>query len=88
MQAAAFQRLTVAGLLLNLIAIPAMAVTQIAGMAIVACAVLQAEVASGVAATVARLAARALVDSASLVDAWPTLTWRVPAPHEGLMATT
>lgn len=85
-QAAAFQRVTVAGLALNLVAIPAMAVTQIAGMAILACAALEADALLAVAAAIARLAARALVHSSSLVDIAPWLTWRVATPPDWLLA--
>ncbi|MEX2269911.1 MAG: DNA internalization-related competence protein ComEC/Rec2 [Vicinamibacterales bacterium] len=86
-QAAAFQRLTAAGLLLNLIAIPAMALTQVAGMALIVCAACDAAAALHGASVVARFAARALVDSASLVDLLPMLTWRVASPADWLVAT-
>lgn len=85
-QASAFQRVTVAGLMLNLIAIPAMAVTQIAGMAILMCAAADADTVMAAAAMPARIAARALVDSSSLVDAMPALTWRVARPPDWLLA--
>lgn len=85
-QAAAFQRLTLAGLALNLIAIPAMAVTQMAGMAIVACALMDVDVLVQAAASLARIAARALVDSAALVDLLPALTWRVATPPAWVIA--
>jgi competence protein ComEC len=75
--AAVFGRVSLAGLVLNFIAIPAMAVVQIAGLAIV---LLDLCWHAG-AATIARLAtlaARWLVDSASLVEVAPWLSWRVP----------
>jgi len=85
-QAAAFQRLTLAGLGLNFIAIPAMAVVQIGGMAIVACDLAGAPGLTAPAAVMARLGARALMDSAALVDMVPALTWRVAAPPAWLIA--
>jgi competence protein ComEC len=85
-QASAFQRLTLAGLALNFIAIPAMAVVQMGGMAIVFCDLAEASVLMPAAAAAARMGARALIDSAALVDAVPALTWRVAAPPPWLFA--
>ena len=84
-QAAAFHRLTLAGLTLNLIAIPAMATVQVAGMALVALDLTGLASVSGVAA-LCRAGARTLVDSAGLVDILPWLAWRVASPPWWLMA--
>lgn len=78
-----FSRITLAGLVLNLIAVPAMTAVQIAGLVVV--------VASGVewlaapAAALAHAAATVLVGSARLVDVAPWLTARVPAPGPALL---
>ena len=85
-QASAFHRITLAGLLLNFAAIPAMAVVQVAGMAIVALDSAGAASATSYAAAAARLGARALVDSAAIVDLMPALTWRVASPPAWLIA--
>jgi competence protein ComEC len=75
-----FQRVTIAGLALNLVALPAMAVVQIAAMAVVATDALGLLVAAGWAGRVVHGACVALTESARLVDAAPWLTWRVPSP--------
>ena len=85
-QAAAFHRVTVAGLALNLVAIPAMSVVQIAGMALVLFDAADMRAALGIAAAAARAAARALADSAGLVDLVPALAWRVATPPPWLSA--
>jgi competence protein ComEC len=79
-QASAFHRITIAGLGLNLIAIPAMAIAQVGGMAIVAADVAGLSSMAAWAAMPAALGARALIDSAALVDLVPALTWRVASP--------
>ena len=74
-----FHRVGVAGLLLNFVAIPAMAVIQIAG----GLGVLLAHVWRPAAlsfALAADGAVRALVWSSHLMDVWPSLSWRVPSP--------
>jgi competence protein ComEC len=73
-----FSRLTVAGVVLNLIAVPAMGIAQIAGI-VVAVFDSCASVARG-AGWIAHIAATVLVESARLVDAAPFLTRRVPPP--------
>jgi len=73
-----FSRVTVAGLLLNLAAVPLMAVVQLAGLVIV-CADTFDSVAR-LAAWFAHLAAAGVVESARLVDIAPWLTRRVPPP--------
>ena len=73
-----FQRITVAGLVLNSIAIPAMAVVQGAGLAVA----LSSGWWDGAAAICGQLAdagAVVLLGSASMVDWAPWLSWRVPA---------
>ncbi|MDQ3070846.1 MAG: ComEC family competence protein, partial [Acidobacteriota bacterium] len=85
-QASAFHRVTLAGLALNLVAIPAMAVVQVAGMAAVAASLAGIDMLLPPAAWAARCGARALVDSAALVDVMPALTWRVAAPPVWLAA--
>ncbi len=72
-----FSRVSVAGLGLNFVAIPAMSVVEIAGAMLVACAA-WCPPAARAAAFVADEAARAIVSSAGLLDAWPWLSWRVP----------
>jgi competence protein ComEC len=74
-----FSRVTFAGLALNFLAIPLMAVAQIAGMAIVPLAWLWRPLA-GVAGFVAYLGAEGLVRSAELVRFVPLLAFRVAPP--------
>jgi competence protein ComEC len=76
-----FQRVTVAGLAVNLAAIPAMAVVQIAAMVTSAASVVHLDSIAGAAGWVTHLGVRILIDSARLVDLAPWLTWRVPSPH-------
>ena len=76
---ALFNRVGIAGLALNVVAIPMIAIVQGSGFA----AVLFAEVwdpGAGVAAAVGRAATGALLGSSALVDVAPWLSWRVPAP--------
>jgi len=75
--ASVFGRVTVAGLALNLVAIPAMAVVQMAGLTLVLLDLCWAGGAA-MAARAATVAATWLVGSASLVDIAPWLSWRVP----------
>ncbi|HEX5068672.1 MAG TPA: DNA internalization-related competence protein ComEC/Rec2, partial [Vicinamibacterales bacterium] len=82
---AAFSRVSLAGVVLNLVAIPAMAVVQIAGFAVVSLAGIWPPLASG-AATIATLAARGLLSSCALVDFCPWLSWRVPPAGPGWVA--
>jgi competence protein ComEC len=76
--AATFSRVTAAGIVLNLVAVPAMAVVQVAGMAAVA--VDRIDAAASLAGWVAHAGATAIVDSARLVEIVPWLTARVPPP--------
>jgi competence protein ComEC len=77
--AAVFHRVGVAGLVLNFVAIPAMAVVQIAGLVVVGLDNLW-PAGTHVAAWCANGGAMALVASSRLVDAVPWLSWRTPAP--------
>ncbi|MGE3509909.1 MAG: DNA internalization-related competence protein ComEC/Rec2 [Vicinamibacterales bacterium] len=80
-----FGRITMAGLLLNLAAIPLMAVVQIAGLLLLPLAA-TSDLTAGWAGTVAALAARGLVDSASLVSWMPGTTWQVSRPSAWVVA--
>jgi competence protein ComEC len=74
----AFSRVTSAGLVLNLLAVPLMGIVQVAGMAVVACD--RMAWVAAVAGWLAHTAARLLVESATLVDVVPGLIARVPPP--------
>jgi len=74
----AFQRVTLAGLLLNFAAIPCMTVVQIAAMALVLLHVVGAWSCAAAAGWAVRMAATGLTGSAALLDVAPWLTWRVP----------
>jgi competence protein ComEC len=76
-QAAVFSRVGVAGLVLNFVAIPAMAVVQVAGLLTVGLTG-WADVAAGWSGWVAYQSGRVLLGSAELVDLWPWVSWRVP----------
>ncbi len=81
-----FNRVTVAGLVLNLAAVPLMAVVQIAASATVA---LDAANAGGAlaAGALTAWAARGLVATSGLIDWWPWLAIRTPAPSWWISAT-
>lgn len=81
-----FQRVTVAGLVVNLVAIPSMAVVQIAAMVTAAADAIGIGAVGNVAGWVTHLGVRGLLDSARLVDVAPWLTWRVPSPNWWLIA--
>jgi competence protein ComEC len=74
-----FSRVTFAGLVLNVLAIPLMGVAQIAGMLVVPAALVSASAAAAI-GWVAHLGASGLVWSASLVQFVPAATWRVATP--------
>ena len=75
-----FNRVTFAGLLLNLAAVPLMAVVQVsASVTVLADAVLPAV--AGLAGAVAAWSGRALVASGALIEHAPWLAIRTPAPH-------
>jgi competence protein ComEC len=80
-----FSRVTIAGLVFNLAAIPLMAITQLAGMLLMPVTLLPSPVAAPVAALVGRVAGASgdgLVGSAALIRFAPFLVARVgrPAP--------
>ena len=75
--ATVFGRISVAGLLLNLVAIPAMALLQTTGLLLVALATV-APILTSALVSVATAAADALTGSSDLVEVWPWLSWRVP----------
>ena len=77
--AAAFSRVTIAGLALNFVAIPLMAVAQLAGMCAVGGGLVMSELAAPF-GYIAHLAAAGIVESARLVDYLPWLAQRVPSP--------
>jgi competence protein ComEC len=79
-----FSRVTSAGLVLNLLAVPLMGVVQVAGMVVTAFD--RVESIAATAGWVAHLGASGLVSSARLVDAAPWLTARVPPPPVLLIA--
>ncbi|MGE4053629.1 MAG: DNA internalization-related competence protein ComEC/Rec2 [Vicinamibacterales bacterium] len=74
-----FSRVTFAGLLLNFVAVPLMAVVQVAGMAVVPLAGLLPSSAA-IVGWIAHMGAEGLVRSADLVDVAPWLTWRIVPP--------
>jgi competence protein ComEC len=74
-----FARVTFAGLALNFAAIPLMAVTQIAGMALVPLAIVSVKLASAI-GWIAYMSAEGLVRSAEFVRFVPAVTWRVAQP--------
>ncbi|MEQ1574146.1 MAG: DNA internalization-related competence protein ComEC/Rec2 [Vicinamibacterales bacterium] len=94
--ATTFSRVTSAGLVLNLLAVPLMAVTQVAGMLAVAIDATARivpgprhalESAAWLAGWLANIGAVGLVSSARLVEVAPWLTARVPAPSPVLVMT-
>jgi competence protein ComEC len=72
-----FSRVTAAGLVLNIVAVPAMAMVQIAGLVVV---LVPIEALGAAAGWIAHLGAAAILDSARLVDVAPWLAVRVPSP--------
>jgi competence protein ComEC len=82
-QALAFSRVTFAGVLLNLLAVPAMAIVQVAGMAVVALDTMR--VPTAVPGVAADWAANVIVGSAAWVERVPELAPRVPAPPAGVV---
>jgi competence protein ComEC len=81
-----FQRVTLAGLILNLVAVPCMAVVQVAAMVTAATDAVGVTAIASLAGWVTHVSVWALVESAALVDFAPWLTWRVPPPSMGVMA--
>lgn len=83
--AAVFHQVTVAGLMLSALAVPAAGVVQVAALAAAV-----AEPAGGWAVelpgAVLRSAVALIVKSAAVVDVVPGLAWRVPPPSAGVVA--
>ena len=79
-----FSRVTVAGVGLNLLAVPLMGVVQVAGILVVALDALG--VSAALAGWCAHMAASMIVSSAGLVDAAPWLSTRVPRPSAAWLA--
>jgi len=84
--ATVFSRVTFAGLVLNFLAIPLMAVAQIAGMVIVPLAAVSSQ-AAAVAGFAAHLGAAGLVASADLLRFAPFLAYRIAPPSIAAIAT-
>ena len=76
-----FQRVTLAGLAINFIAIPCMAIVQVAAMLTWAAGALGLDAVATGAGWGTHAGVLGLLHSARLVDAAPWLTWRVPSPH-------
>jgi len=74
-----FSRVTFAGLVLNFLAVPLMAVAQVAGLAAVTLSTLSASPAAA-AGWLAHLAAWGLAESAKLVELVPWVSYRLPPP--------
>lgn len=81
-----FSRVTFAGLALNFVAIPLMAVVQIAGMALVPAALMSTHAAAWL-GYVAHVAATGLVRSAELTRLMPLVIFRVAPPAAWIVAT-
>lgn len=78
-----FERVTLAGVLLNLVAVPAMTVVQGAAMAAVACDAVSFTLAT-LAGRVLDMAVFVLVGSSGLTAVAPWLSWRVPPSHPAI----
>ena len=81
-----FQRVTIAGLVVNLAAVPSMAIVQVAAMLTTAADAIGLTSVAGIAGRITHFGVRGLIDSAIVVDAAPWLTWRVPSPPLLLIA--
>ena len=79
----AFSRITVAGLVLNIVAIPLMAVAQVAGLAVAGLA--SHDTLAAPAGWVAHVSVAGLLESARLVEVAPWLTRRVAPPSPVLV---
>jgi competence protein ComEC len=82
--AQSFSRVTIAGPLLNLVAVPLMAVAQVAGLVLVFAD--RWPFVAWPAGWIAGLAASGIVESARFVDVAPALSWRVPPPGIAALA--
>ena len=81
-----FQRITIAGLAVNFVAIPCMAIVQVAAMITAAADALGQTLVANLAGWTAHVGVRGLIESARLVDMAPWLTWRVPPPPIAILA--
>ena len=81
-----FERVTLAGLVLNLVAIPAMGLVQASATLCVLADALAMARAADLCGYVTHVAASMLVGSSSLVTKVPWATWRVPPPPVALLA--
>jgi competence protein ComEC len=81
-----FQRVTMAGLVVNLAAVPCMAVVQVAAMLTAAADASGVQSVAHASGWIAHAGVRGLIDSAFVIDAAPWLTWRVPSPSLILVA--
>lgn len=81
-----FERVTLAGLLLNFIAIPCMTFVQLAALALVVCDAAGAWTVAAWCAPVVQMATAGLTESTRLLDIAPWLTWRVSPPVVWVMA--
>ncbi len=86
MAARVFQRVTLAGLLLNFVALPAMTAVQLGALAVVLLDTAGLAAAAGWAGQLVAAGSSALTGSARLLDVAPWLTWRVPSPSPAVMA--
>jgi competence protein ComEC len=75
-----FQRVTIAGLVVNLAAVPCMAIVQVAAMLTAAADAAGVESLAHAAGWITHASVRGLIDSAFVIDAAPWLAWRVPSP--------
>ncbi len=80
-----FQRVTVAGLLLNVVALPAMTGVQIGAMTVVLADWIGWAGAAGWMGQGVSVAGALITESARLLDFAPWLTWRAPSPHPVVM---
>jgi len=80
-----FSRVTVAGLVLNLVAVPLMTALQVSAMTAVALSLVSLPVATAL-AWVPHACAVGILDSATLVDLAPWTTRRMPAPSVVVLA--
>ena len=81
-----FQRVTIAGLVVNLAAVPCMAVVQVAAMITAGADLAGLAPVAHAAGWITHAGVRGLIDSAVVVDAAPWLTWRVPSPSIAVVA--
>ena len=75
-----FQRVTLAGLAVNLAAIPCMAIVQVAAMLTAAADAVGVVALADLCGWITHAGVSGLIESARLVDWAPWLTWRVPSP--------